>query len=94
MQKHRIAIMAAIMMGGLPVSIAVAADHHQRVRADAYLPDRNPAVRDGYVMNGDFDWRRLRSGRKMPWYARGYSNGCVAWTPHAYHYACDPNGRY
>jgi hypothetical protein len=93
MQKHAIAIMAAIVMGGLPVSIAVAADHHH-VRAGAYLPEADPAVRDGYIMNGNFDWRRLRPGEEMPWYAHGYSNDCVAWTPHAYHYACDPNGRY
>jgi hypothetical protein len=92
MQKYAIAIMAAIVMGGLPVSTAVAASHH--VRAGASLPNADPAVRDGYIMNGNFDWRRLRPGEGMPWYAHGYSNDCVAWTPHAYHYACDPNGRY
>jgi hypothetical protein len=94
MQMHRIAIMAAIMMAGLPVSIALAADHHHHVQADAYLPEADPAVRDGYIMNGNFDWRRLRPGQKMPWYARGYSDNCIAWTPHAYHYACDPNALY
>ena len=92
MQKLAIAIMAAIVMGGLPVSTAVAANHH--VRAGASHPKAHPAVRDGYIMNGNFDWRRFRPGEKMPWYAHGYSNDCIAWTPHAYHYACDPNGRY
>jgi hypothetical protein len=47
-----------------------------------------------YIMNGEFDWRRQRPGWEMPWYSHGYSNGCVAWTPHGYHYECDPNGRY
>jgi hypothetical protein len=84
MQKHTIAIVAAILMSGSSVSIAFAAHHH---KADL-------ATRDGYVMNGNFDWRRVRAGEKMPWYARGYSDDCVAWTPHAYHYACDPNARY
>jgi hypothetical protein len=92
MQRHAIAIMAATVMSGLSVSIAVAAHHHDR--ADANVSRANPAVRGGYVMNGDFDWRRIRPGQKLPWYAHGYSDNCVAWTPHAYHYACDPNGRY
>jgi hypothetical protein len=91
MQKHAIAIMTAIVVGGLSVSFATAAEHHH-VRA--HLSRANPAVRGGYIMNGNFDWRRRRYGEKMPWYAHGYSDNCVAWTPHAYHYACDPNGRY
>jgi hypothetical protein len=104
MRRHAMAIMAAIMIGGLPVSAATAADQqgthhltrHHHVRAGAYLPylEADPAVRGGYIMNGNFDWRHLRPGEKMPWYAHGYSNDCVAWTPHAYHYACDPNARY
>ena len=84
--------MAAILVGGLPASIALAANYHH-IRAGTH-PEANPTVRGGYIMNGDFDWRRLRSGKKMPWYAHGYSDNCVAWTPNAYHYACDPNARY
>jgi hypothetical protein len=92
MQKHIIAIVAAILMSGLSVSIAFAAHHH--ARDGAYHSKADLAIRDGYIMNGNFDWRRVRAGEKMPWYARGYSDDCVAWTPHAYHYACDPNARY
>jgi hypothetical protein len=101
-----IAIASTATLGALPVSAAVAADaqgvhhyHHARHHVSPsgpYAPDAayNPAVRDGYIMNGNFDWRRLRPGEKRPWYARGYSDDCVAWTEHAYHYACDPNSRY
>jgi hypothetical protein len=96
MQKYAFAIMAAIVMSGLPASIALAAP--QYVRADAYgsasASRANPAVRGGYIMNGNFDWRRIRPGEKLPWYAHGYADDCVAWTPHAYHYACDPNAQY
>ena len=107
MKKLSIAAAATVALGVLPISAAAAADgqgarhHHARHHTGAsgggsYGPyvTANPAVRDGYVMNGAFDWRRLRPGQEMPWYARGYSNDCVAWTPHAYHYACDPNNRY
>jgi hypothetical protein len=90
MQKYTIAMMAAILMSGLSGSIAVAAQHHAR----AYHSKADLAIRDGYIMNGNFDWRRVHAGEKMPWYARGYSDDCIAWTPHAYHYACDPNARY
>jgi len=45
-------------------------------------------------MNGAFDWRHRRNGWNPPWYAYGYNGNCFAWTPHAYHYACDPNSRY
>jgi hypothetical protein len=96
MRKHATAIMAAIAIGGLPASAAIAAAQqgtHHIARHHAYV-EANPAVRGGYIMNGNFDWRRLRPGEKMPWYAHGYSDDCVAWTPHAYHYACDPNARY
>ena len=90
MQKYTIAIMAAILMSGLSVSIAAAAHHHARAGDSSDL-----AIRDGYIMNGNFDWRRVRrAGEKIPWYAHGYSDDCVAWTPHAYHYACDANARY
>jgi hypothetical protein len=97
-----IAIAATVALGVLSISTAAAADaqggHHHRARhhAGAYGPyvTADPAVRDGYVMNGAFDWRPLHSGHEMPWYAHGYSNDCVAWTRHAYHYACDPNNRY
>ena len=103
MQKLVIAAVATVALGVLPISAAAAADaqgvhrHHARHHAGGpYGPYvfANPAVRDGYVMNGSFDWRRLRPGYELPWYAHGYSDDCVAWTPHAYHYACDPNNRY
>jgi hypothetical protein len=102
MQKLTIALLATAALGVLPISAAAAADapgvHHHRARhhAGAYGPYviADPAVRDGYVMNGAFDWRRLHPGHEMPWYAHGYSSDCVAWTPDAYHYACDPNNRY
>jgi hypothetical protein len=99
MQKLIIAIVATAALGVLPVS-AEAADaqgtHHHRARHHAGAgPSVDPAaVRDGYVMNGGFDWRRIRPGKKLPWYAHGYTDDCVAWTEHAYHYACDPNNRY
>lgn len=106
MKRLSIAAAAAVALGVLPISAAAAADaqglrhhirHHVGTSAGGpYAPyvTPNPAIRDGYVMNGAFDWRRFRPGQEMPWYARGYSNDCVAWTPHAYHYACDPNNRY
>jgi hypothetical protein len=102
MQKLMIAVTVTAGLGVLPVSAAVAADvqgkhhhsrHHVWVSPSAWGPYVNPdAVRDGYVMNGNFDWRRI--GEKRPWYAHGYNNDCVAWTQNAYHYACDPNNRY
>jgi hypothetical protein len=49
---------------------------------------------DGFVSNGSFDWRHRRYGRAVPWYAYGYRDNCLAWTPHAYHYACDPSSHY
>jgi hypothetical protein len=52
------------------------------------------AGQDGFVMNGAFDWRHRRYDWNPPWYAHGYNGNCWAWTPHAYHYACDPNSRY
>jgi hypothetical protein len=97
MRKLTMAAVAAIVAGGLPVA-AVAADaqdthHHHRHHVRTYEPSvADPAVRDGYVMNGNFDWRRR--GEHRPWYAHGYSDDCVAWEQHAYHYACDPNARY
>jgi hypothetical protein len=100
MQKLMIAVAMVAALGTLPVSAVVAADaqgkhhharHHVRVSPDRYIaPD--PAVRGGYIMNGNFDWRRI--GEHRPWYARGYNDDCVAWTQDAYHYACDPNNRY
>jgi hypothetical protein len=104
MPKLIIAAAATIALVGSPLSVAAAADgqgahhharHHTGVSA-SYAPyvKVNPGARDGYVMNGAFDWRRLRPGQEMPWYAHGYSDDCVAWTPNAYHYACDPNNRY
>ncbi len=101
MQKRTMAVVATIVIGGLPVSAAVAADapgprHHVRhhAAAGAYPPyaEVDPAVRDGYVMNGNFDWRRR--GEHVPWYGHGYTDNCVAWSRDAYHYACDANNRY
>ena len=100
MQKLTIALFATAALDVLAISAVAAADaqdvHHHRARhhTGSHGPYVNPAVRDGYVMNGAFDWRPLRPGQEMPWYAHGYSNDCVAWTRHAYHYACDPNNRY
>lgn len=102
MQSLTIAVAAAAALGVLPVSAAGAANapavHHRRAHhhAGAYGPYvmAEPAVRNGYIMNGGFDWRPLRSGHELPWYAGGYSSDCVAWTRHAYRYACDPNNRY
>jgi hypothetical protein len=106
MRKLIIAIASTAALTALPISAAAAADaqgvrHHHHARhyvSPSGLQDGsvvyNPAVRDGYVMNGNFDWRRLRPGEKRPWYAHGYTEDCVAWTEHAYHYACDPNNRY
>jgi hypothetical protein len=98
MRKLTMAAVAAIVAGGLPAA-AVAADaqdthhrHRHHVRTYAPYVDADPAVRGNYVMNGNFDWRRR--GEHRPWYAHGYSDDCVAWEQHAYHYACDPNGRY
>jgi hypothetical protein len=76
--KHAIAIMAAIVMGGLPISIAVAADHHHHVRQGACLREADPVVGGGWIMNGNFDWHRC--GKPVPWYGRGYSDSRVART--------------
>jgi hypothetical protein len=99
MRKLTMAAVATIVLGGLPIAAAVAGDaqgtHHRfRHHARAYGPylEYDPAIQDGYTMNGNFDWRRR--GQKRPWYAHGYSDNCVAWEKHAYHYACDVNGRY
>jgi hypothetical protein len=106
MQKFIVAIASTAALAVLPISAAAAADaesvhhhHHARHHAGTSRPydpsvTYNPAVRDGYIMNGNFDWRRIRPGEKRPWYAHGYTDDCVAWTEHAYHYACDPNNRY
>lgn len=97
MHKLVMAVVVPAVFGGLPVEVAAAdggPHHHARhyVGAGAAYVDRDPAVRGRYVMNGHFDWRRR--GEKLPWYARGYSDNCVAWSRDAYHYACDPNSRY
>jgi hypothetical protein len=91
------AAVAAIAIGGLPAAAAAgdAPDGHHRIRhhARTHVPyEADPAVRGDFVMNGLFDWRR-RGGHRA-WYAHGYSDNCVAWEKHAYHYACDENGRY
>jgi hypothetical protein len=109
MHKLMLAIAASAALGMLPVSLAAADDatnttntttnnskpHHtrQRVRAASSEGETNPAVRDGYRMNGNFDWRR-RGENEVPWYGHGYNDNCVAWEQNAYHYACDPNSRY
>jgi hypothetical protein len=99
MQKLMTAAAMIAAMGMLPVSAAMAEDaparhhharHHKAYSGDAYVDPA--AVRDGYVMNGNFDWRRR--GEHRPWYAHGYNDDCVAWSHDAYHYACDPNNRY
>jgi hypothetical protein len=99
MRKLTIAVVATIIMGGSGLSAAVAGDvqgTHHRIRhhARVYTPyiEADPAVRGGYIMNGNFDWRRR--GEHVPWYGHGYTNNCVAWEQNAYHYACDPNSRY
>ncbi len=102
MQKLIIAVAMTAALGALPVGGAAAADvqskhrhhrHYVQTGTDADRPYVDPAaVRDGYIMNGNFDWRRR--GEHRPWYAHGYNNDCVAWTQNAYHYACDPNNRY
>jgi hypothetical protein len=96
---NKLALAAAVtgVLGALSV-VATAADaprghHHHYVRGPTVAAG-NPAVTDGYVMNGAFDWRHRRYGWNPPWYAYGYNPNCLAWTPHAYHYACDPNSRY
>jgi hypothetical protein len=64
-------------------------------RAAGYPTDPPaPRVSKGYVSNGSFDWRRNRSNWQPPWYAYSESGKCFVWTPHAYHYACDPNSHY
>ncbi|HKD24444.1 MAG TPA: hypothetical protein VKC66_00790, partial [Xanthobacteraceae bacterium] len=86
MQKLMIAAAATIALGVVLISVAAAADapgvHHRHARhhAGSYGPYvfADPAIRDGYVMNGAFDWRPLHSGHELPWYAHGYSRDCVA----------------
>jgi hypothetical protein len=93
MYKLAIAVAVTVILGALPIS-AHATDvwpdgHHRHVRAGAFTGES-----DGFVSNGAFDWRHRRYGWDAPWYSHGYSRDCFAWTPHAYHYACDPNSRY
>ena len=98
MDKLAIAAAVTAVLGAVPISVAAAHvvphrhhhhDVHGRTVAGGYA-----AVQDGFVMNGSFDWRHRRNDWNPPWYAQGYSGNCFAWTPHAYHYACDPNSRY
>jgi hypothetical protein len=97
MHKLAIAVMATVAIGVMPVPSDAAAHrhggHHADVRAGKGIAGGQVARRV-YVVNGDFDWRRRRDDWVPPWYAHGYSDSCLAWTPHAYHYACDPNSRY
>jgi hypothetical protein len=105
MHKLMLAMAASAAFGMLPVSLAAADDtnttnnskpHHtrQHVQAASSEVETNPAaVRDGYRMNGTFDWRR-RGEKDLPWYAHGYNDNCVAWEQNAYHHACDTNSRY
>jgi hypothetical protein len=101
MQKLVLAAVATAALGVMAVSVAAAADAQgarHRIRHHVWVGDygpyfgADPAVRGPYVMNGNFDWRRR--GEHRPWYAHGYNDDCVAWSPDAYHYACDPNYRY
>jgi hypothetical protein len=105
MHKLVIAVAVSAAFGILPVCVAAADDtdagkhqHTNKHRAPAAPTasseaEVNPAVRDGYRMNGNFDWRR-RGENEVPWYAHGYNDNCVAWEQNAYHYACDVNSRY
>jgi hypothetical protein len=108
MHKFVIAVAVSAAFGVLPVSVAAAEDtdtgqhqharhqhaqHHARQRVEPAGDEGDIAVRDGYRMNGQFDWRR-RGERGLPWYAHGYNDNCVAWEQNAYHYACDQNSRY
>jgi Ni/Co efflux regulator RcnB len=107
MHKLMLAIAASAAFGMLPVSLAAADDTtntakttntskprhtRQHVQAASSEAETDPAVRDGYRMNGNFDWRRR--GENVPWYGHGYNDNCVAWEQNAYHYACDINSRY
>jgi len=100
MHKLVIALAVSAAFGVLP---AAAGDdtgtgkhkHHARHGTETAPPEvsSDPSVRDGYRVNGTFDWRR-RGQRDLPWYAHGYNDNCVAWEQNAYHYACDVNSRY
>jgi hypothetical protein len=81
MQEHVIAIMAAIVMGGLPVSIAVAARPSSSRPGGRRASEADPVVRWRIIMNGNFDWRRR--GEPVPWYGRGYSDNMPS-TQNAY----------
>src|SRR5262245_28457363 len=102
MQKLIIAAAATIALGVVLISVAAAADaqgvhnRHARHHAGSYGPYvfADPAIRDGHVMNGAFDWRPVHGGPELPSSAHAYGSECVASTRHAYHYACDPNNRY
>lgn len=98
--KFGVALAVTILLTAAPIATgaAAAADAgHSRHHADrSGKPAYRPGVvagEPGFVSNGAFDWRRRRYG-EVPWYAYGYSPDCMAWTPHAYHYACDTNSRY
>jgi len=105
MHKLVVALAVSAAFAALPVAPVAAGDdnstgkhHHARHRApapQAEYPEAvsDPSVRDGYRVNGTFDWRH-RGKKELPWYANGYNDGCVAWEQNAYHYACDVNSRY
>jgi hypothetical protein len=98
MYKLAIATAVTTVLGALPISAAGAqveprGHHHHDVRGRTSVGGYATA-QNGFVMNGAFDWRHRRYDWNPPWYAHGYNGNCWAWTPHAYHYACDPNSRY
>jgi hypothetical protein len=98
MNKLALAVAVTGVLGALSIASAAADTprghhHHHYVRGPT-VAAANPAVSGGYVMNGAFDWRHQRYGWNPPWYDHGYNPNCLAWTPHAYHIACDPNARY
>jgi len=97
MHRFAIAVAATVVLGAM--SIPADARHHRldRHQGDVGVVDNsggNDVGNHRFEANGSFDWRRRRPASEIPWYARGYSGDCLAWTPNAYHYACDVNSRY
>jgi hypothetical protein len=83
-----IVVAAGALQAGAANAASTATGRSQQPAADQTTADHI------YVSNGSFDWRHRRHGQQVPWYAYGINSNCFAWTPNAYHYACDPNSRY